>query len=73
MTLFFIVLAATAGAAWAAQCACRCNNQIFEARKVPTCADCTYVHCLEKNPNSICTRVNSTVQTACNEVRGADV
>lgn len=65
---FFLVLSVMVGVAWAAQCACRCNNQVFEPNKVASCTDCTYVHCLEKHPNSICTRINSTVQTACNEV-----
>jgi hypothetical protein len=52
----------------AAQCACICNGQVFAPSNIADCADCTYQQCLTANPMSVCTRLNATVQPACNPV-----
>jgi hypothetical protein len=68
MIVSILVLALTCGAALAAQCACKCNEQVFQPTSVPDCADCTYNHCTTTYNNTICTAINATVQAACNPV-----
>jgi hypothetical protein len=64
MFLLFLV-----GAVWAdAQCACICNDQLYAPVTVPDCSKCDYAQCLTANANTLCTRLNATVQPACNPV-----